>query len=131
MRTKNLVSLSLMLGLIAMPVILPYVLVAQSRLAATGEFREAFQLGRIRRRVRRAPFSHTFALIVVMALALPLYLLNHLGRVALQRATPQLSTGPTPYFGLGNRPTLGIEDTAEVVSPLLAGGHDACVLNDR
>ena len=48
----------------------------QARLAATGELREAFQLGRIRRRVRRAPFSHTLALIAVLALALPLYLLK-------------------------------------------------------
>jgi hypothetical protein len=65
-----------LLGLLVMPVVLPYALVAQARLAATGAFREAFQLGPIRRRVRRAPFAHTLALVVVLALALPLYLLK-------------------------------------------------------
>ncbi|RMG09728.1 MAG: hypothetical protein D6731_19055, partial [Planctomycetota bacterium] len=62
-----------LLGGLALPFVLPYAVVAQARLAATGDVRTAFRPRELRARLARAPLAFGLALLVVLALALPLY----------------------------------------------------------
>lgn len=63
-----------LLGLLALIVVIPYVVVAQARLAAEDDFGAAFRLGEIRRRAHRAPLATAIAVVATLGLALPLYL---------------------------------------------------------
>ena len=61
----------LLLGLVAVP--LPYL---QARFAAENRFGAMFELRSVRDRFKRAPWAFTFALILLLVGALPLYLLK-------------------------------------------------------
>ncbi len=61
----------LLLGLVAVP--LPYL---QARFAAENRFRAMFELRSVRDRFKRAPWAFTFALMLLLVGALPLYLLK-------------------------------------------------------
>jgi hypothetical protein len=61
----------LLLGLVVMP--LPFL---QARFAVDGRFRSLFALTAVRQRYLRAPWAFTFALLLTLASALPLYLLK-------------------------------------------------------
>ncbi|MBX3465993.1 MAG: hypothetical protein KF878_03715 [Planctomycetes bacterium] len=65
-----------LLGALLLVLVLPWLLAAQARLAAEGRFAAAFELGEVRRRLARAPLAHALALVVTLALALPLFLLK-------------------------------------------------------
>lgn len=65
-----------LLGALLLVLVLPWLLAAQARLAAEGRFAAAFELRELRRRIARAPLAHALALVVTLALALPLYLLK-------------------------------------------------------
>lgn len=64
------------MGGLILTCILAYVPFAQAELALTGRFASQFQLSKLRRRFRHAPVAHWFALLLVLILALPLYLLK-------------------------------------------------------
>ena len=66
----------ILLAVPALAVTFPLLIVAQARLAAEGRFKAAFELGPIWRRLRRAPLALVIALVLVLGLALPLYLLK-------------------------------------------------------
>lgn len=65
-----------LLGALLLVVILPWLLAAQARLASEGRFGAAFELREVRRRIARAPLANAVALVLVLGLALPLYLLK-------------------------------------------------------
>lgn len=65
-----------LLGALLLVLCLRLALVAQARVAATGELRAGFAWGEIREDVRRAPLATALALALTLALALPLYLLK-------------------------------------------------------
>lgn len=65
-----------LLGALLLVGVLPWLMAAQARLAAEGRFAAAFELRELRRRIARAPLVHAAALVVTLALALPLYLLK-------------------------------------------------------
>jgi hypothetical protein len=65
-----------LIGALLLVVVLPWLLAAQARLASEGRFGAAFELREVRRRIARAPLAHAAALVLVLGLALPLYLLK-------------------------------------------------------
>jgi hypothetical protein len=64
------------LGGALLAVVLLYLPFLQMRLAATGELRAVFELRAVRADYRRAPLAFTFAFLVTLLFALPLYLLK-------------------------------------------------------
>ena len=64
------------IGAFLLVLILPYLPFLQLRLATTNRFRGAFEVLAVRRDYRRAPWAFTFAFVVTLLSALPLYLLK-------------------------------------------------------
>jgi hypothetical protein len=64
------------LGALMLAVILPYLPFLQLRLATTNRLRGAFEVLAVRRDYRRAPWAFTFAFLVTLLFAVPLYLLK-------------------------------------------------------
>jgi hypothetical protein len=64
------------LGAVLLAVVLIYLPFAQLRLAETGQFREAFDLRKVREAYRRAPWAFAIALSSTLLLAIPLYLVK-------------------------------------------------------
>src|SRR4029453_19553930 len=64
------------LGTLAMAFVLLYLPFLQTRFAAENRLAAMFEWSEIRRLFRRAPLAWFFALLVTLALALPLYLLK-------------------------------------------------------
>ncbi|GAB5402486.1 MAG: DUF4013 domain-containing protein [Aureliella sp.] len=65
-----------LLGAIAMGVIMLYLPFLQLQLARSGRFKEVFNVIEVRRRFTAAPLAHAFALLLLCALSIPLYLLR-------------------------------------------------------
>lgn len=65
-----------LLGLPLLALVIPWLVMAQARLAAEQRFRAAFELSEIRRRIARAPLATLIAIVVLLAPALPLFLLK-------------------------------------------------------
>ena len=65
-----------LLGLPLLALVIPWVVMAQARLAAEQRFGAAFELAEIRRRIARAPLATLVAIVVLLAPALPLFLLK-------------------------------------------------------
>ncbi|HBP19443.1 MAG TPA: hypothetical protein DEA08_16845, partial [Planctomycetes bacterium] len=65
-----------LIGALLLVLCLRTALVAQARVAATGELKAGFAWREIREDVRRAPLATALALALTLALALPLYLLK-------------------------------------------------------
>lgn len=65
-----------LLGWAALVLVVPWLVMGQARLAAEGRLGAAFELRELRRRIARAPFASAAAVVVVLAAALPLYLLK-------------------------------------------------------
>lgn len=65
-----------LIGAALLVLVLPWLLAAQAHLAAENRFGAAFELREVRRRIARAPIASAVALVVVLGLALPLYLLK-------------------------------------------------------
>jgi hypothetical protein len=63
-------------GALMLAVVLLYLPFLQMRLAATNRLRGAFELGAVRRDFGRAPWAFTFAFVITLLFALPLYLLK-------------------------------------------------------
>jgi len=64
------------LALVGVPLlvlVLPWLVIAQARLARERRFGAAFELGAIRRLIARAPLASLVALVLTLGLALPLY----------------------------------------------------------
>lgn len=64
------------LGFLGLVVVIPWLVAGQAALAAEARFGAAFELRALRRRIHRAPLAHALATLVVLAAALPLYLLK-------------------------------------------------------
>jgi len=62
-------------GALAMAIVVPYLPFAQVLYAVEGRFSAFYTLGPIRDRARRAPWAFAFALVVLLAAAIPPYLL--------------------------------------------------------
>jgi hypothetical protein len=63
-------------GAFLLTLVLLYLPILQMRVATTNQLREGFNLLEARRDYRRAPWAFTFAFIITMLFALPLYLLK-------------------------------------------------------
>src|SRR5262249_2432434 len=64
------------LGVLWLGVVLLYLPFLQMRLAMTNRLAGAFELGAVRADFRRAPWAFTFAFVITLLTALPLYLLK-------------------------------------------------------
>lgn len=73
---EGLATLSALLGGITLSVVLVYVPFAQSELATTGRFGSQFQIRLLRQQFQRAPIAYWTALLLLLTLALPLYILK-------------------------------------------------------
>jgi hypothetical protein len=63
-------------GGVLLAIVLLYVPFLQTRMAAENRFRAMFEVGQVRQAFRRGPFAFWVALLMTLALALPLYLLK-------------------------------------------------------
>jgi Protein of unknown function (DUF4013) len=63
-------------GALLLTLVLLYLPILQMRFATTNNFAEAFNIAEARRDYRRAPWAFTFAFIITLLSALPLYLLK-------------------------------------------------------
>jgi hypothetical protein len=66
----------ILLAVPSLALVFPMLVVAQARLATENRFGAAFELREIWRRLRRAPIALLLAMVLVLGLALPLYLLK-------------------------------------------------------
>ena len=64
------------IGALMLAVVLPYLPFLQLRLATTNRLRGAFEVLAVRRDYGRAPWAFSFAFVVTLLFALPLYLLK-------------------------------------------------------
>jgi hypothetical protein len=64
------------IGSLLLTLVLLYLPILQMRFATTNNFAEAFNIAEARRDYRRAPWAFTFAFIITLLSALPLYLLK-------------------------------------------------------
>ncbi len=65
-----------LVGIIAMLVMLQYLPFLQMRYAQTGRFRSFLEISAVRRGFQRAPWLHAIAMLLLVVLAIPLYLLR-------------------------------------------------------